>query len=55
MVSAALLSAVHVLTLALGIGGIFARGRALSRPLDEATWNRLLAADNAWGVAAVLW
>jgi len=52
---AALLSAVHVLTLALGAGAVFARGRALGRPLDEAGWARPLAADNAWGLAALLW
>ena len=46
MVVAALLSAVHMLTLALGLGGIFARGRALSRPLTDAGWNQLLAADS---------
>jgi putative membrane protein len=51
----ALLSAVHVLTLALGLGGVFMRGRALARPLDDAAWQRLLAADNAWGIAAALW
>jgi putative membrane protein len=55
MVLAAVLSAIHVLTLALGLGGIVARGRALARPLDEAGWKRLLAADNAWGAAAILW
>ena len=55
MVVAALLSAIHMLTLALGVGGIFARGRALSHPLDDAGWKRLLAADTVWGVAAVLW
>jgi putative membrane protein len=55
VVVAALLSAIHVLTLALGAGAIFARGRALSRPLDDAGWGRLLAADTAWGVAAGLW
>jgi len=55
MAAAALLSAIHVLTLALGLGAIVARGRALSRPLDEAGWTRLLAADNAWGAAAALW
>lgn len=55
MVIAALLSAVHLLTLALGLGAIFARGRALSGPLDEEGWRRLLAADTAWGVAALLW
>jgi len=55
MVVTALLSAIHVLTLALGLGAIFARGRALARPLDDAGWRRLLAADNAWGIAAGLW
>jgi putative membrane protein len=55
MVVAALLSAVHVLTLALGLGGLFARGRALSRPLDEEGWRQLLNADNVWGAAALLW
>jgi putative membrane protein len=55
MVVAALLSAIHMLTLALGVGAVFARGRALSRPLDDAGWSRLLAADNAWGIAALLW
>src|SRR5436309_6757914 len=55
VVVAALLSAIHMLTLALGVGGVFARGLALSRPLDDAGWKRLLAADTVWGVAAVLW
>ena len=31
------------------------RGRALSRPLDDIGWQRLLAADNLWGAAAGLW
>ena len=55
MITSALLSAIHVLTLALGLGGIFIRGRALAGPLDDAGWRRLLAADNAWGAAAGLW
>ena len=55
MISAALLSAVHLLTLALGLGAVYLRGRALAGPLDDAGWRRLLAADNAWGVAAALW
>lgn len=54
-VVAALLSAIHLLTLALGLGSVVARGRALAAPLDEAGWRRLLAADNLWGVAAGLW
>jgi len=55
MVISALLSAIHVLTLALGLGAVVMRGRALARPLDEAGWQRLLAADNLWGIAAGLW
>jgi putative membrane protein len=55
VVMAAVLSAIHVLTLGLGLGSIFARGRALSRPLDDAGSKRLLAADNVWGLAALLW
>jgi len=27
----------------------------LTRPLDALGWRRLLAADNVWGVAALLW
>jgi uncharacterized membrane protein len=55
MVVAALLSAIHLLTLTLGAAAIFLRGRALSGTLDEAGWNHLLNADNAWGLAALLW
>jgi putative membrane protein len=51
----ALLSAIHVLTLALGLGAVYLRGRALSSTLDDPGWQRLLAADTAWGVAAALW
>ena len=55
MVVSALLSALHVLTLALGLGAVVTRGRALARPLDDEGWRRLLAADTAWGIAAGLW
>src|SRR5512144_2295400 len=55
VVISALLSAVHVLTLAMGLGAIGQRGRALAQPLDDATWRQLLAADTLWGVAAALW
>ncbi len=55
MVVSALLSAVHLLTLALGLGAVFMRGRALARPLDDDGWRRLLAADSAWGIAAAVW
>lgn len=52
---AALLSAIHMLTLAVGVGAVVERGRALAAPLDDAGWNRLLAADTWWGIAAGLW
>jgi len=55
MIVSALLSAIHVLTLAIGLGAIYARGRALAGPLDDAAWKKLLAADNVWGAAAGLW
>jgi hypothetical protein len=38
VVLAALLSAVHVLTLALGLGAVYIRGRALVQPLDDNGW-----------------
>ena len=51
----ALLSAIHVLTLGLGLAAVVIRGQALAGPLDAAGWKRLLAADAAWGIAAALW
>lgn len=54
MVSA-IVSALHVLALALGLPSVFLRGRALRGPLDDQGLRRLFAADTVWGVAAVLW
>ncbi len=51
----AVVSALHVLALAFGLPAVFLRGRALGRPLDAEGLQRLFAADNAWGVAALLW
>jgi putative membrane protein len=51
----AVVSALHVLALALGLPAVFLRGRALKRPLDREGLRRLFAADNVWGVAAALW
>lgn len=51
----AIVSAVHILALALGLPGVFLRGRALAGPLDAARLRRLFAADNVWGIAAALW
>jgi len=58
-VLAAFIAALHYLTLALGLGAVFARGlrlRDLSRSLaDRETLSGLFRADSAWGVAALLW
>jgi len=59
MVARAVLSALHVLALALGLGAVVARGqrlRDLSRtPEDDRALRRLFGADSLWGLAAVLW
>lgn len=53
---AAILSALHLLALGIGLGSVWMRGRALgASTFDRATIRRVLAADNFWGVAAVLW
>jgi len=54
-VIAAVVSSLHLLALAIGLPAVFLRGRALKGQLDADGLRRLLAADNAWGVAAVLW
>lgn len=54
MVSA-IVSALHVLALALGLPAVYLRGRALKGRLDRDGLRRLFAADNVWGVAAALW
>jgi uncharacterized membrane protein len=55
MIVAALLSAIHLLTLALGLGAVVWRGRALASTLGDGDWEKVLAADNAWGIASGLW
>lgn len=56
MLSSALLSTFHLLALALGLPGVFLRGRALKALKDDPTAvARVFAADNLWGVAALLW
>lgn len=51
----AVVSALHLLALALGLPAVLLRGRALKAPLDAAGLRRLFAADTAWGLAALLW
>lgn len=54
---AAVVSALHLLTLGVGLGAIFARGRAL-RALAAGETKALkdvFFADNLWGLAAAMW
>jgi putative membrane protein len=50
----ALLSALHLLTLALGLGAIVWRHWTVTRAA-EGDWREVLRADTAWGIAAGLW
>lgn len=50
-----LVAALHLLALGLGLGGIWARGRALSGHIDRAALIHAFDADNWWGVAAFIW
>ncbi len=45
----------HLLGLGIGLGAVWARGRALRAPLDAAGLRRVLYADAWWGVAAAIW
>ena len=53
--AAAIVSALHLLALAIGLPAVYLRGRALRGRLDADGVRRVLAADNAWGGAALLW
>ena len=52
---AALVSALHLLALALGLPSVYFRGRALRGRLDADGFKRLFIADSVWGIAAALW
>ena len=54
-VVAAVLSALHLLALAVGLPAIYARTRALRGPLDAESLRRVFIADGWWGFAALLW
>jgi putative membrane protein len=51
----AIMSALHLLALAIGLPAVYLRGRALKGRLDRDGFQRLFAADSAWGAAAGLW
>lgn len=51
-----LLAAVHLLALGIGLGAVWVRARSLaSGPAERSALARALAADSAWGIAALLW
>jgi putative membrane protein len=50
-----LLAAFHLLALGVGLGAVWARGRALQGGLDAAGLRRVFYADTGWGVAALVW
>lgn len=50
-----LVATVHLLALPLGLAGVWGRARGLGRELDSDGLRRVFAADNAWGIAALLW
>ena len=50
-----LLASLHLLGLGIGLGAVWARGRALNGDLDRGGLRRVFLADTWWGVAAVLW
>jgi len=54
-VLAAIVSALHLLALAIGLPSVFLRGRALRGRLDREGLRRVFAADTVWGIAAALW
>jgi putative membrane protein len=54
-VTSAIVSALHLLALAIGLPAVFVRGRALRGRLDPDGLRRLFAADTGWGIAALLW
>ena len=49
------LAALHLIALGIGLGAVWARGNALSSPLDLPAIRRAFRADSWWGLAAALW
>lgn len=50
-----LLAGLHLLALGIGLGAVWARGRALRSELDAAGLQRVFSTDTWWGVAAMIW
>lgn len=50
-----ILATLHLLGLALGLPAVWARARALRRPLDAEGLKAVFRADTWWGIAAGVW
>jgi putative membrane protein len=50
-----MVAALHLLALGMGLGAVWARGRALRSPLDTSGLRRVFYTDTLWGIAALLW
>ncbi len=50
-----LFAALHLFALGIGLGSVWARGRALRGALDRVGLARVFYADTWWGIAAILW
>jgi putative membrane protein len=50
-----LFATLHLAALGIGLGAVWARGRALRGPLDPAGLKQAFTADAWWGLSAVLW
>jgi putative membrane protein len=50
-----LFAALHLLGLGVGLGAVWARGRALGGELEPAGLRQVFYADTWWGIAALLW
>jgi len=54
-VASALLSALHLLALAIGLPAVVLRALALGHAPEPSAVRRALNADSLWGIAALLW
>jgi putative membrane protein len=50
-----LVATLHLLALGIGLGAVWVRARSLRGPLDSGGLRRVIAADAAWGIAALIW
>jgi putative membrane protein len=55
MPASAIVSALHILALAIGLPSVYFRGRGLKGPLDTEGRRQVLLADSLWGIAALVW